>query len=283
MPIKITKTAIHEDGLPTEKTSVTVNPDELIILVVATPGWGKTTFFGDVPDSLMICFEEGHKFTSAHKIIIDCWDYKKGVKPAWIDSHKQHHMSFMQALDLIEESKRFKFITLDTLDSMVKHLLDFTYETHKVEHASEIGEYGKGWDIAQNTPFRRAINRLLKTGRGIGMTTHEEIQNRNFKKGTQSKKETTLPNGVWKYLFGQIDLILHGTFGKRIKGSKLRQRLVVSEGSEDILAKNRGGKIPPIYISDNGKQWEQFAGFFKNPATVDTEFKRYQKFYNEED
>lgn len=283
MPIKITKTATHDDGLPIEKTVVTINPISLVMLVVATPGWGKTEFFGSFPDSLMLCFEEGHKFTKAHKIIIDCWDFKKGIKAPWIDDQKQHHMSFMQALDLIEESKRFKHITIDTLDSMVKHLLDFTYETHKVEHASEIGEYGKGWDIAQNTPFRRAINRLLKTGRGLGMTTHEEIQNRNFKKGIQSKKETTLPNGVWKYLFGQIDIILHGTSGKRIKGTKQRQRLIVSEGSEDILAKNRGGKIPPIYIGNNGGAWEQFSNFFSNPKTIDEEYKRYQKLYDEED
>lgn len=281
--LRVVKRTVHEDGLPQTKTVTTTNPEELVILIVAPPGYGKTEFFGSFPDNLMLCCEEGHKFVEGYKIIIDCWDYKKEPIKPYTDKGGNLHASFLQAVELIEGSDRYKFITIDTVDSLVKLILDFFYETKKVEHASELGEYGKGWDIAQNTPFRRAINRIIKTGRGLGLTTHEEIQKRQFKGGEKAKKETTLPNGIWKYLFGQIDIILHGTFGKRNKGTKQRQRLIVSEGSEDILAKNRGGKIPPIYICNSGEQWKQFSGFFTDPRTIDKELKRYEGLYGSED
>jgi hypothetical protein len=279
------KIKVHADGLPQEKTTVSVDPAELVILIVAPPGWGKTEFFASFPENLMLCCEEGHRFVTGFKIVITCWDYrnKEEFKEPFQDDTGTLHMSFMQAIEAIEGSDRYKFITIDTVDSLVKMILDFYYVTKKVDHASDLGDYGKGWDIAQNTPFRRAINRLIKTGRGLGLTTHEEVQNRNFKAGTRAKKETTLPNGVWKYLFGQLDLILHGTFGRRDKGTKQRQRLVVSEGSEDILAKNRGGKIAPIYICDLGKQFQQFSGFFTSPKSIDTELARYEKIYGETD
>lgn len=282
-PISVKKVTVHKDGLPQEKTSVTVDPLQLVSMVVAPPGWGKTEFYGSFPDNLMLCCEEGHRFVTGYKIVITCWDYrnKDDFKEPYQDETGTLHMSFMQAIELLEESDRYKHITIDTVDSLVKMILDFYYVTKKVDHASDLGDYGKGWDIAQNTPFRRAINRLIKTGRGLGLTTHEEVQNRNFKAGIRAKKETTLPNGVWKYLFGQLDLILHGTFGRRDKGTKQRQRLIVSEGSEDILAKNRGGKIPPVYICNLGKQWEQFGSFFANPKTIETELARYEKIYGE--
>jgi hypothetical protein len=282
--LQIKSVKIHEDGLPQEQTVTTVDPTQTVILAVAPPGWGKTEFFGSFPDNLMLCFEEGHKFVKGYKIIIDCWDYRKDADR--IDSYQDQagnlHMTLMQALDLIEESKRFKFITIDTVDSFVKMILDFFYEVKKVEHADELGEYGRGWDIAQNTPFRKAMNRLIKSGRGLGLTTHEQVNTKNFKSGQQSKKETTLPGGVWKYLLGQLDIVLHGSFGKRIKGSKKRERLIATEGTEDMLAKNRGGKLPPIYICDEGKQWQQFSGFFTDPETVEEELKRYEKIYGEQ-
>lgn len=277
--IKVTKTKIHEDGLPLNPTFQTNDPQTLINILVAPPGFGKTEFMASNPECIMLCCEEGHKFVKGFKVIIDCWDFKGKAEAPWTDQSGTLHMSFLQAVDLLESSERFKFVAVDTVDSLVKMILDFFYGKHKVDHASEIGDFGKGWDIAQNTPFRRAITRIVKTGRGMGLITHEEVVNRNFAQGTKAKKETTLPNGVWKFLYGQADIILHGVFGKRDKVTKKRQRLIVSEGSEDILAKNRGGKIPPTYICLEGKQWEQFSGFFTNPSSVKAEYAKYCKIY----
>ena len=288
-PIKVLSSKIEQVtddwGLPTLQTTSAKDPLSLITLFVAPPGFGKTEFFGNIPDAIMLCCEEGHKFVKCHKIIIDCWDYRtdKERKNTWTDSDGNVHMTFLEAVEALENSDRFKYIIVDTVDSLVKMILDFHYILKKVEHAEDIGGFGKGWDIAQNTPFRRAFNRLLKTGRGVGLTTHQKTNDKQFKKGTQTKKETTLPNGVFQYLFGQLDVILHGVFGKRQRGSNQRDRLIVTEGSEEILAKNRGGFVPPEYICERGKQWQQFSNFFKIPATVEIEYRKYQRLYGKDD
>ena len=285
MPLKVTKAVVKqkvdEFGLPTLQTTAAKDPNSLVSLFVAPPGFGKSEFYGSNPETLMLCCEEGHKFVNANKIIISCWDYKteKERKPSWTDRDGNVHMTFLEAVEALEQSDRFKHITVDTVDSLVKMILDYHYVLKKVEHAEDIGGYGKGWDIAQNTPFRRAFNRLLKTGRGIGLTTHQKAKDKQFKKGTQTKKETTLPNGVFEYLFGQIDVILHGVFGKRQKGNAQRDRLIVTEGSEEILAKNRGGILPPEYICNPTGQWTQFSNFFKIPATVQIEYKKYLELF----
>lgn len=269
--------------LPKEKTSGVTNPNSQRILFVTPPGWGKTEWIGSIPDVLYLACEEGHTFINAYKIVIDCWDYKLGkAKPAYKDQDGNTHMSFMQALDAIEDdSQRFPVIAIDTVDSLVKMMLDFFYGKHHVEHAEDIGGYGKGWDIAQNTPFRRAFNRLSKTGAGLVFTTHENVVEHTFKKGARSKKETTLPTGIWRLLFAQVGIIFHGVFGDKQKGKSHADRILVTEGSEDMLAKNRGGLMPYAFIVPQGQQWEQFKSFFEDTDNIRKAEKLYETRYGD--
>jgi hypothetical protein len=260
-------------GLPTEICKAISNPSVLKILAAAPPGWGKTEFMMSNPDALLLAFEEGHAFVSGYKIIIDAWD---DTKP-WTDKNGVKHNNLMGVIEDLKETDRFRTIIIDTVDAMVKILLDYMLPKKKVEHASELGDYGKGWDVAQNTPFRRALNEILKTGRGIGAITHTDVTTANFKSGGKSKKETTLPKGIYKQIYAQFDLILHGRFGNRIKGRKVRQRLVQTEGSEEILAKNRGGILPPAFIvSENFEErWKEFNGFFTDKKSKDAAFQKF--------
>lgn len=278
---RILERRIDGDGLPTVATSNKVDPLGLKYLAVAPPGWGKTEFFMAFPDSLLLACEEGHGFVSGFKIVIDCYDYKtKGAKiEPWKDENGNMHMSFIEAVERIEASDRFRFIVIDTLDALVKMILDFHVESKHVEHISDMGDYGKGYDIGQNSPFRRCINRILKSGRGIGMTTHQEIVDAQFKAGKRSKKMTTLPKGIWKQVIPQVDLVLHGEFGGRRKPNKFKDRIVVTEGDEDTLAKNRGGILPPRFILPFKGRWEQFKGFFDDKKNIDKAIKEYDALY----
>lgn len=270
----------HKLHLPTEKTSGIANPEAQRILFVTPPGWGKTDWIGSIPDVLYLACEEGHTFISAFKIVIDSWDHRVGKeKPPYKDQEGNTHMSFMQALDEIERTDRFCIIAIDTVDSLVKMCLDFFYGKHKADHADDIGEYGKGWDIAQNTPFRRAFNRLAKSGRGLIFTTHQNVVEHQFKKGKKSKKETTLPSGIYRLLFAQVGIIFHGVFGDKRKGNRHTDRIVVTEGSEDILAKNRGGLMPAQFIVPPKGQWEQFKSFFTDKKNIIKAEAEYAKFY----
>ena len=249
------------DGLPSAPTNQKIDFSTLRWLFVAPPGFGKSEFFSQFPDSLMLACEEGHKFITCHKIIIDEWESKEEGK----DDDGNLHLSFCEAIRRIQKSDRFKFVFIDTLDALVKKCIDFHVLKANQTHLSELGDFGKGYDLGQNDPIRRQLNAIFSTGRGLGMITHQNIETKVFSKGTKSKKETTLPPGIHKMVFPQMDIIIHGEFGGIQDGHRFRDRIIKSEGSEDILAKNRGGILPPAWISpiELTKRIEQVKSFFE--------------------
>lgn len=210
----------------------------------------------------MLACEAGHKFIVGKKLLIDCW---KGSGEE-VDADKNIHVSMEEAVNRIENSQRFTFITIDTIDALIKKCVDHHVEGANVGDLSDLGDYGKGFNIGQNDPIRKTLNRIFSSGRGMGIITHQEIKTNTFKKGVvKAKKETSLPNGIYKLLYPQMDIIIHGEFGEVREGQKHRDRIIKSEGDEDILAKNRGGILPPAWISpiDLDERREQMISFFQ--------------------
>jgi len=270
-----------EDGLPTEMTDTSFNPLSSRYLFIAPPGFGKTDFFMSIPGALLLACEEGHKGIKGHKIIIDAFDYKSSAPEPWKDSDGNMHMSFIQAIDRLEDSDRFPFVVVDTVDALVKLITDFAEIKGRVEHISELGDYGKGFDLGQNSPFRKAINQIIKTGRGIGFTTHQQVNQAQFKSGPRAKKETTLPAGIAKLLIPQVDVVMQGEFGGKRKPNRFKDRIIRTEGNEDFIAKNRGGILPCSWIVPLNweERWKQFEGFFKDPKTIAKAEAEYTKLY----
>lgn len=273
-------TASNHDGLPDGPVSSKVNPIMLKYLAIAPPGWGKTELFAAFPDMILLACEEGHTFVRCPKIIIDCYDYRRKIKEPYKDADGALHMSFVQAANLLENSRRYSFVCIDTVDALVKMISDFFTVAKNIEHISDYGEWGKGYDLGQNSPFRQGVNRIIKSGRGIGLTTHEDIQEHTFKKGVHAKKMTTLPKGILKQVFPQMDVIFHGEVGGKRPGNKFKDRIVVTEGDEDILAKNRGGILPPRFILPFEKRWETLKAFFDDPKTIEKATKEYESLYD---
>lgn len=280
-PAKVSNKANLASWLPTEKTGSNTDPKRLRWLGIAPAGWGKTELFMDNPRAVLLACEEGHKFVNGFKIIIDCFDYKTKVLDPWKDADGNVHMSFMQAVEALEEAPgQFDMAIVDTVDMLVKMVQDFFIEKKKVEHIEDIGAYGRGYDLGQNTPFRRAINRILKTGMGIAYLTHQRVTTAKFKKGEQSKKETTLPKGIWEQLVPQVDIVIHGELGGRRKPNNYADRIIVAEPSEDVLAKNRGGILPAKFILPFKNRWAFIEKFFSDPASKEVAQKEYDKHYD---
>lgn len=250
----------ENDGLPVAPTDQTVSMESLRWLFVAPPGFGKTEFFSLFPDALMLACEEGHKFITGYKIIVDDWDECEEGE----DTDGNMHLNFVDAVKRIQRSQRFKFIIVDTVDALVKKCIDAHVLAANQNHLSDLGEYGKGYDLGQNDPIRRQFNILATSGRGLGLITHQQVETKTFSKGVKSKKETTLPNGIYKIIYPQMDIIIHGEFGGIREGNRFRDRIIRSEGSEDILAKNRGGILPPAWICPMEKEAriKQLMSFF---------------------
>ena len=132
-----------------------------------------------------------------------------------------------------------------------------------------MGDYGKGYDVGQNAPFRRFLLRILKTGRGVAMITHTKVEINKWTAGEKARKECSLPGGIRKICESQADIIMHGELGKKQPGLRLRDRILVCEGDMDTLAGNRtNAMLPERYIVSPDNPWKQFTRFFINPEST---------------
>lgn len=266
--------------LPDKPLQSKIRPERLVTWLIAEPKWGKTAFFMSNPNCLLLAFEAGHKFQRGYKIEIDRWDTVKGQPryPIREDSDGVMHMTAMQALDVLTSTKRFDFVAIDTVDMATKMCADHFCEQGRVEHISDLGDWGKGQDKGQNTPMRRFILGILKTGRGVGLISHTKVEINKFTRGEQARKESRLPAGVRYICESQADIIMHGELGKKRPGERLRDRILVCEGDLDTLAGNRtGAMLPERYIVTRGKQWEQFCSFFTNPMAANKAEREFRK------
>lgn len=261
--------------LPSAPHSALADPISLCYTLIAEPKFGKTSWMCAIPDLLLLAFEQGHGFIEAHKVVIDAWDYNvpeaRKQQPWTEGDNNLVHMTFMQAVEVICASDRFPIVGIDTADAAGKQCLDFHIKKHGLVHAQD-WEFGKGHDVCLNTPFRQAVGRILKSGRGVVFTTHSNTTDSRFAGQTKSKKECTLPSGLAKFLIPQSDVILHGRFGPRDPITKRRTRIFQTEGSDEVLAGARGVgqqyNLPSKFIIDQANSWGQWTEFFSDPEAA---------------
>jgi hypothetical protein len=261
--------------LPDKPTQAVTDPTHLNYFLLGPPKWGKTSFACDAPKSILLATEQGHSFHSTTKLIIDCWDYKsreERTERAWAkDSDGNTHTSMVLAAEALESSSKYDFIIIDTADMAAKMCSDFHLDKRGVEHASDAGDWGKGWEVTLAKPFREVFNKLAKSGRGMCFISHLKWIEKQ-KKGVTivARWESTLPSAVQHLLHTQADVILHAKFGKKRKGMRERDRIFVLDGSDDILAGSRvrGVRLPMQYIVDPEHPWKQFANFFEDEESV---------------
>lgn len=278
MPVKLKKI----NFLPTERVEPTGMPKAAKILIVAPPGFGKTEFAASNPNCLQLLCQEGHAGVGGYKVRITSWDSEDEpyIAPDGIAS-----MSFIQLVQSLQAEKNliYDFMSIDTIDDLVKMLVDEKMPTlkkdgKKIQHLSDM-DYGKGYEIGQNSPFRKEFSKITKLGIGILFITHEDIAIRTFGKQQQAKKETTLPTGIYKQIFPIVESVLHGVLGKKRKGQPRRDRIFVTEGSETMLAKNRYGALPAAWIVNQtiSKRWDEFVSFWDNEEKRNEAFENFQK------
>lgn len=258
-------------------TKPKINPSFLVVEIIGPPKWGKTKFFMDNKRACLLAFETGHKFQTGFKIEIDCWKAKN--YPITKDSDKVPHMTAMQALDVIEASDAFDFVSIDTVDMATRMCKEYMLDQKNLEHESDMA-MGKGYEIIINAPMRQFILRILKSGKGVGLITHTKVEVERYSTGEKARKESTLPKGVKAFVESQADVIMHGELGKRRGTNRLRDRIMVCDGDMDILAGNRsGGMLPQRYIVDPVAPWKQFAAFFSDPTACDKAELDYKRAY----
>ena len=259
-----------ETLLPTQSRTATWKPNKLKYLLIGPPKFGKTTFFSGCPNVCLIAFEAGYSEVDCPKIVMTAWDrpYKQR-KLGWDED--DDGVMYTSAMEVIEEMETFcpyDMVIIDTLDMCTKIASDYHCNIARVDHPSEGGDYGRGWDILQTRPVRMFYNRLVKLGIGVACITHStEKEEGNTKK---RKRETSLPGKVQHFAHTQSDIIMHGFFSRRRKGQKDRDRIISFDGSDTLMAGVRVRKvyIPNKYIvdhptrTDDSPPWRQWENFF---------------------
>jgi hypothetical protein len=256
-------------------------PERMKYLLLAPPKWGKTTFLAGAPGALLLAFEEGHAFVECHKIVITSWYARLQERVPREDDQGIKYASALEVIDALEAYNPYKLIIIDTVDAAVKMCTDYECASAKIAHPSDGGDYGKGWDLFQTTPFRRYYNRLVKLGVGVGCTSHIRESFEKNKFGQQLyRRDSTLPAGIQRFIHAQSDVIINGGYiedniFKRVtksrKGPIIRDRIVSFDGSDEIMAGTRITKIriPNKYIVDPPQKdiaapWKQWAKFFSD-------------------
>lgn len=270
----------HTSILPKEPLQGKIDPAHLVILLIGPPKWGKTKFSMSNSKAIHLGFEAGAKFQRGYKMNIIKWDQKRGHFETYQDDDGVPCCTAMQAVAALEEdtSDKFNMVVVDTVDMAVKQSSDHFCELGNVEYPSDLGDYGKGWDKAINTPIRKLIMRILKTNRGVILITHSKTEIAKFTSGEKARKEMSLGKGPRSLCESQADVIMHGELGRKRPGKRLRDRILVCEGDMDTLAGNRSGAmLPERYIVDPENPWKQFERFFRDPKAAEQAENEYRK------
>jgi AAA domain len=267
------------DGLlPLKGVVKPINPRKLKYLLIGEPKWGKTTFFSGCPNCCLLAFEAGYAEVDCPKVVITSWDrpYKE-KKLGWdIDEDGIVYTSATEAVEEMENNCPYEMVIIDTIDIATKMASDYHCKIAGVDHPSEGGKYGRGWDILQTRPVRIFYNRLVKLGVGVAAITHTKEKVDERFSDSKPKKETSLPGGVQHFIHTQSDCIMHGMRARRRKGQRERDRYINFDGSSDLMAGTRIRKvyIPNKYIvdpptrTDDSIPWKQWESFFTNNPTA---------------
>jgi hypothetical protein len=281
--------------LPTNPPVIAKDPTKLKYLLIGPPKWGKTTFFTGCPNSILLAFESGFSEAECPVIAVNSWDRSfKKRKAGWEqDEDGVVYTSAMEALEELEANNIYDMIIVDTLNAATKMAADYHCDLARVQHPSDGGEYGRGWDLLQTAPVRRFINRLTKLGSGVALTTHSKERTDKDKFGKDRfRRETSLPGGVQELMVAWSDLIMHGFMSRRRKGKRDRDRYISFDGTNEIIAGTRLRKtfIPANYIVDpptmqaSTAPWEQWANFFADNPTAGQEAEaNFNKLYRGKD
>jgi len=261
--------------LPTKSVIVKWRPQRLKYLLIGPPKWGKTTFFSGCPNVCLLAFEAGYSDVDCPKIVITSWDrpYKQ-KKLGWdVDDDGIVYTSAMEVIDEMEDKCPYDLAIIDTLDMATKMASDYHCDKANVDHPSEGGDWGRGWELLQTTPVRKFYNRLLTLGIGVVAISHSDEKDKKDKFGNVSPiRETSLPKRVQHFAHTQSDVIMHGMFARLRRGQKDRDRYISFDGSGSLMAGTRIRKvyIPNRYIvdpptrTDDSPPWRQWESFFTN-------------------
>lgn len=195
--------------LPTQKTTIETDLSKYTIFIYGREKIGKTSLAAQFPDALFLMCEPGAKALSIYKIDINSW------------------VDFVEALKLLQGSKQFKTIIIDTVDLALKYCEDYMCKKLAITHPSE-ESFGKAYSLIRDE-FHRRISAIEKLNRGVIFLSHAKEQDVKRLKGDAFSISPTLGKSGRTIIEPMVDI--WGYYG--YEGTK---RTLQIRGTEEINA-----------------------------------------------
>lgn len=184
---KATAPNIADLKLPTEKSAPSEVLQDYSILLFGEKKIGKTTLASMFQDNLLLCSEPGAKSLDVYKMDVRSWkEFKKIVR-------------------LLRADKRFRTVTVDTVDLLFKLCDAQVCQTLGIDHVSE-AEWGRGWSAVRDE-FTSVMADLMGLGKGVILISHsteKEIKPRSGPK--YDRIQPTMPNTARDICEAMVDI-----------------------------------------------------------------------------
>lgn len=217
-------------ALPTEMTEPERDIRKYVFLIYAPPGWGKTTLFASFPGACFFCTERGTKGLRRFEFNVG----DGGVRSWEI---------FEEGVRRLEEDKspRFKNVIVDTGRKAYEYCSDAYCKEHDIERpgvdADGKSDWGESWKaIAEK--FMMMLDRILRTGRGVGIACHsKEVEVEDGAGEDHNYVQPNLNKSAMTMLTAYVDFGFCGEMILTPAGDNAR--VLITEGNEGMWGKHR--------------------------------------------
>lgn len=211
--------------LPIEKSKKILDLGRQNVFLYGLPKVGKTTFCAQMPNTLFLATEEGHKHVEIFKV-----DIKK-----WQDVYDL-------AQELNKTKHEFTTLVVDIVDHFYKHCEHYICKKFNVEHPSDLA-YGKGFGLVKDE-FVRVVNGINQMGYGMIFLSHAKEREVKKKTITTTYMDASLGGTAGSLVAGMCDLILYAYI------DETGRRLMRTKPSKYVNAGDRTGKLPEVMNFD---------------------------------
>lgn len=191
------------------------------MILMAECGVGKSTFASCAPKPFFICTDGNYE---------------------WLDRPEEDHIevsSWEQTKSIIKDIlagkyDKYETIVVDLVEDLFKWCEYEACRKARVDHVSDLGGYGKGYDITRNEFFIE-MSKLISSDFHIILLTHAMDVAKKTKTGLEKfyhYPSTRVPDKVWDMLEGRVRYFLRAYINEE-------------ENEEGVLVKKRYLSLVP--------------------------------------
>lgn len=191
------------------------------MILMAECGVGKSTFASNAPKPFFICTDGNYEWLDKPEedhIEVSSWEQTKGVIKDVLSG----------------KYDKYETIVVDLVEDLFKWCEYEACRKARVDHVSELGGYGKGYDITRNEFFIE-MSKLISSDFHVILLTHAMDVAKKSKTGLEKfyhYPSTRVPDKVWDMLEGRVRYFLRAYINEE-------------ENEEGLLVKKRYLSLVP--------------------------------------